>query len=417
MPQKGGLTRMQARLQNGVPPGSGVNQEGNYCGACRANDAGVDRPGFASLNASHRRTGRNLAGIMATLMVAFLFLWPAAAKGQAIVVDHTSLPLFDQIPEQYLEAARNLRFLFMDRSVGVNTHEALDCLTASSYGQSAPSCRRDFQFVNGAWQLTLRDQASYDAGQVPAYIRFTPSPTRYNRSRWRFYWFAETWDRMTSDFVSGLHNLSIPALVHPTGESVSVNPLDFDVISFQFSYLNVENGSTILDFFSRRPGSYDDAHDLEREIGEHLTSATPRRVFVYFTSSLARSIGTQVSADFNARMRQWCRETNCILFDFADIESHDMAGRPCYDDRDGVPYTHPNNPDLSENFPDDGLDIPAICQEKTTEVVQGHLSTAQGRISIAKGLWVLLARIAGWNPEVPPSVPAAPTNLRVIPGS
>jgi hypothetical protein len=138
-------------------------------------------------------------------------------------------------------------------------------------------------------------------------------------------------------------------------------------------------------------------------------------VFVYFTSSLARAIGTQVSADFNQRMRDWCRTTNCILFDFADIEAHDSLGRPCYDDRDGVPYAQPNTT-LSENNPDDGQNIPAICQEKTTEVTNGHLATAQGYIPIAKAMWVLLARIAGWVPDQGTSeAPTPPQNLRLSP--
>jgi hypothetical protein len=342
-----------------------------------------------------------------------LLLLPAVARAQAIVVDHTSIGLFDQIPDQYLQAARNLRFLFMDRSVGVNTNDALNCLTASAYGTSASPCRQDYQFVNGAWQQTLRNDAAKAAGQVHPYIDFSPSPTRYNRSNWDFYLFYGPWETMTSNFVSGLHNSSIPAQEHPTNANVQVNPLNYDVVSFQFSYLNVDNGSRIMEFFSNRSGELNDAYELEREIADHLTSNGNRK-FVYFTTSLARSIGTQVSMDFNARMREWCRTTNCILFDFADIEAYDMAGRPCYDDRDGVPYTQPNNASLNENYPDDGLNIPAICQEKTTEAINGHLTTAQGNISIAKGLWVLLARIAGWNPGGTSQGPAPPTNIRIL---
>ena len=352
-------------------------------------------------------------GINRVLIVTLLAFGSAgAAEAQSIIVDHTSIALFDQIPDQYLEAARNLRLLFMNRSVGVNTNEAINCLTASTYGTSPSQCRQLYQFANGSWSTALQTDAMFNAGQVPAYVRFSPSPTRYDRSRWSFYLFYGTWDAMASDFITGLNNRSIPVQVHPTNERIQIDPLNFDVISFQFSYLNVDNGSTIMDFFTNRPGSYDDAYDLEREISENLTSASPSRRFVYFTSSLARSIGTQVSTDFNARMRTWCQTNNCILFDFADIEAHDMAGASCYDDRDGVPYTHPNNASLNENYPDDGLNLPAICQEKTVEVSNGHLSTAQGYVSIAKGLWVLMARIAGWNPGPPPAPPNNPRLIR-----
>ena len=87
---------------------------------------------------------------------------------------------------------------------------------------------------------------------------------------------------------------------------------------------------------------------------------------------------------------------NKPLFDVADIESHDPNGNPCYDNRDGVAY---NNGNTSENYPDDGLNIPAICPQYTTEVDGGHLgSVSDGKIRIAKAFWVLMAEIAGWNP-------------------
>jgi hypothetical protein len=313
------------------------------------------------------------------------------------LVDHTSIPLFDQIPDSYLQAARNLRVLFMNRSVGVNTHDALNCLTAASYGATPVSCRRDYQYVGGAWQLTLRFDSDVTAGNVHPYILFNPSPTRYDRSNWHFFLFFDTWDKMATNFITGLRDRAIPAMVHPTNASVSIDPLDYDVVSFQFSYLNVDWGSSIPEFFTQLPGNYADAYDLEREVDAVLTPATPPRVFVYWTTSLARGIGTDASTEFNHRMRQWCASNDKILFDFADIISHDMQGNECYDNRDGVAYQTPSG-SASENHPDDGLDIPAICQEKTTEADGGHLSTAQGLVSVAKGLWVLHARLAGWNP-------------------
>jgi hypothetical protein len=54
-----------------------------------------------------------------------------------------------------------------------------------------------------------------------------------------------------------------------------------------------------------------------------------------------------------------------------------------------------------ENYPDDGEDYPAICQDYTTETDGGHLgSVSGGAIRIAKAFWVLMARIAGWDGEV-----------------
>ena len=149
-------------------------------------------------------------------LACMILVLPYTAAGQGIVVDHTSLSLFDSIPDQYLQAARNLRVLFMDRSVGVNTHDALNCFTAADYGSSAATCRQDYQLVSGTWQLTLRRSSDLAAGLVHDYIRFTPSPTRYDRTNWKFYLFYDTWDKMASKFITGLHDRAIPAAVHPT---------------------------------------------------------------------------------------------------------------------------------------------------------------------------------------------------------
>ena len=202
---------------------------------------------------------------------------------------------------------------------------------------------------------------------------------------------------MAVAFTQGLQSGGIPAKVHPSRQEVLLDPLDFDVLSFQFGYLNVDEGSDIAEFFSRSPGEFDDVYDLEREVADTLTRANPPRVFVYWTTNLARGIGSKVSADFNDKMRQWCLENDKILFDFADIQSHDMFGQPCYDNRDGMPYSTPSG-NKSENHPDDGVEIPAFCQENTYETDGGHLATAQGTVSVAKGLWILVARVAGWKP-------------------
>lgn len=111
---------------------------------------------------------------------------------------------------------------------------------------------------------------------------------------------------------------------------------------------------------------------------------------IWWTTSLARGIGTQESQQFNEQMRDYAIRNNLILFDVADILSHDPAGKPCYDNRDGITY-------LDEANPDDHLDIPAICPQYTTETEGGHLGAiSAGGIRVAKAFWVLMAKIAGW---------------------
>jgi len=297
---------------------------------------------------------------------------------------------FDLIPDQYLTAARAKRVLFMNRSVGVNLDNAINCFTAQSYGKAQNVCRREMVQIGGVWQYIQHSDADWST--LDPYIKFTPSPTIYNRSNWSYFIFADTWETMVQDFIEGLHNGGIPAQTK-TGSPVTVIVDNYDILSFQFSYLNVEVGSTISQFFTVRPGQFDDAWDLEREIDDHLTPRGAK--FIYWTSSLARSIGTAEAEQFNNSVRFWAALHNRPLFDFAGVGQHNPDGSSCYDNRDGVAFSFGAQ---QENYPDDGLNISAVCPNKTPEANGGHLVTAHGTVSVAKAFWVMIAKLAGWNP-------------------
>lgn len=282
--------------------------------------------------------------------------------GNAIIVDHNSIALFDRIPEQYLTAARNLRMVFSDRSVGANISDGLDCLAAGSWAVAPSSCRRDYLNPNTTDWKTYT-QTDLLAGNVPALIQFPANAVLYNRSNWDFEFRMDDWSGLTEDFVTSL----APQYLNSK-----------DVLTYQFSYLNVEDTSNIADpntgFFANT-GSYD-IHDLEAFIAQH----PDKHVFLW-TTSLARGIGNSVATQFNDQMRRYAIENEKVLFDVADILSHDRNGQVCYDNRN------------------DGVNYPAICQDYTTELDGGHLgSVSGGKIQVAKAFWVLMAQIAGWNP-------------------
>lgn len=299
-----------------------------------------------------------------------------------ILIDHRHVDLFDQIPAQYLEAAKSLRVLFSDRSVGENTSWGLDCLAADSFGSSAPGCRIEYtEKVGSSWDSRLFTQDDYDNNLVPDTILVHQAPGKYDRSNWTFEFRMDTWENLTNDFVNGL----VPAYVNSK-----------DALSYQFSYLNIMSGDNIADpqegFFAANPGSPGryDISDVEAVEAQY-----PNKIFIFWTTSLARSIGTIEGQQFNDQMRAYAINNQKILFDFADIESHDPNGAACYDNRDGVQFCGTNG---CENEPDDGLNIPAICQDYTSEVGGGHLGNVSGgKIRVAKAFWVLMARIAGWD--------------------
>lgn len=285
-----------------------------------------------------------------------------------IVVDRHSVALFPHIPDEYIRAASALRMLYIDLSVGQNINEALDCLSRPD-SQSAPNhCVRHEHPADPAFSVD------------PAVIHWS-RPGGYDRSNWQFrpyegadcgYWYGKVGCYL---------------------EMVAPVMSQYDVVSHQLTYGEVAAGSSIVDqpggFFYDNPDRFD-VYDEEAFEAQH-----PDKIFIYWTTSLARAVGTAESDAFNEQMRQYALENGKILFDVADILSHDPEGNPCYDNRDGIPYDNGNN---AENHPDDGFDHLAICPHYTTEVEGGHLgSVSAGKIRVAKAFWVLMAQIAGWD--------------------
>ncbi|MFZ1728953.1 MAG: T9SS type A sorting domain-containing protein [Bacteroidota bacterium] len=305
---------------------------------------------------------------------ALIILAAVPIRAQRILVDHNSVAQFEHIPAQYIEAAMNLRLLFMDRSVGGNISDALTCL---SYPHAAApsSCKR----------FTHRD-SSYAVD--PSEVFWEGS---WDRSRWRYEYWPNGCSEDADCFVG---------FIEPRIDS-------FDVVGFQFSYLAVMPGSNLIHPVDGFFGSRTDRGTATSYTA--FAARHPEKTVIWWTTSLARGIGTPESQTFNDAMRNYARVHDLVLFDVADILSHTPAGDPCYDNRDGVAY-------LDENHPDDGIDIPAICPQYTTETEGGHLgSISAGGIRVAKAFWVLMARIAGWDGVTsagdrfsPRSLPARP---------
>lgn len=303
----------------------------------------------------------------------FLFLLLLAAAHAQIVVDHTSVAKFDSIPAAYKTAAQDLRLFFMDRSVGGNISDALSCLS-SPWASAASSCKR-YQHRDSAYAV------------APSEVYWEGV---WSRSNWRY----EYWPSNCSEDVQ-----CFIASVEPRIDS-------FDVVGCQFSYLAVTPGSKIADlvdgFFGSKVGRN------HANVYAAFAAKYPNKKIIWWTTSLARGIGSAESQAFNDQMRAYAKQAGVILFDVADILSHTPAGAPCYDNRDGVPY-------LTENYPDDGLNIPAICPQYTTETEGGHLgSISAGGIRVAKAFWVLMARIAGWDGGVRPDTTPLPSKVTLL---
>jgi len=108
---------------------------------------------------------------------------------------------------------------------------------------------------------------------------------------------------------------------------------------------------------------------------EALERDFPEVAFVWWTAPLSDRWGNEEKEVYNTLVRNYCTNSDKILFDLADIESHDTLGQPVRD-VDGFEALFPG-------YGDDGT-----------------LLNDLGQRIIASGLWWLFAEIVGWNGSV-----------------
>jgi len=294
------------------------------------------------------------------------------------IIDHNSVDQFDQIPDHYIEAASNIPMLFRHASVGNNISNGLNCL--QNYFPE-----NDDPYFRLPW---------CDRELSPDEVFFDE---KYDRSNWIFEYHRPLpnqnpgWYNKIGDFVDRVNGLS-------GGES-------YDVVGFKFGFVDGVDGSAqdiSVMFFNDNPNdNMNGVLDLEA-----LELAHPDKLVVWWTMGLALGIGSNTSTSFNQQMRDYVQANGKVTMDFADIMSHRPDGTPCYNE-----------------FEQNGLE--AMCDDYTNEDGPGggHLNGFGGR-RMAKAVWVMMARLAGWNPDSPTpglvvwpglvAVDEGSTNLTVI---
>lgn len=147
-----------------------------------------------------------------------------------------------------------------------------------------------------------------------------------------------------------------------------------DVAFFKFCYIDFGPTTNVAQIWTSC-----------RDTMTSLEVAYPGVKFVWLTTAL-HALGTlgNKRAEYNQLVRDHCRIHLKPLFDLAALESHDPDGNLALDDF--------NQETIYAGYTDDN----------------GHLSSS-GRERVARALWWLFARIAGW--------PVGPTAIRTAAGA
>jgi hypothetical protein len=137
--------------------------------------------------------------------------------------------------------------------------------------------------------------------------------------------------------------------------------------------------------------------ELYLSLMDGLEQDHPDVRFVYMTGHLT---GTGLSGNLhlrNEQIRQYCRDNDKVLYDFADIESHDPDGNEylslyaddgCNYDSDGDTYADANWAQDWQASHTEGVDW-YDCSSAHSEPVNANMK--------AYAAWWLWARLAGWD--------------------
>jgi hypothetical protein len=129
---------------------------------------------------------------------------------------------------------------------------------------------------------------------------------------------------------------------------------------------------------------------------ETLEAEYPDVTFIYMTDT-ADSTGETGYTRWlrNQQIRAYCRANNKVLFDFADLETWSADGTV------QNTYYHSGS----------GRNIPYWHSDWRSDPIyyDGHINEAACTMK-AKAMWWLLARVAGWDPDVQPPPPPPPAN-------
>jgi hypothetical protein len=187
---------------------------------------------------------------------------------------------------------------------------------------------------------------------------------KYNWSKW-------TWqDRGNPGFTQKINDL-----ITQTAQQKDA----FDIFTMKLCYID----------------AYDSDFNAYRQAMDSLeaNAAYQSKSFIWWTMPImTNESGNAVRYEFNAQVRSYAAAHNKILYDIADIESHDPSGNFITYAINGTPYE-------------------ALYQAYTTD--GGHLNATDangysvGGTRAAKAFWVMMARIAqGQTTNSPTSTPS-----------
>ena len=273
-----------------------------------------------------------------------------------LIIDHNAVRDFDFIPPLYLEASKQLTLHYAHTSHGSQIISGIFALEA----------------VDSAYSVTVREDVTegLPPAETPVALRIYDGNPPNTYITPDLYWDGTSGMNATRGVANtGHYNFSMWSWCgqQSSNSTATVN-----------SYLANLN---------------------------QLESEYPNMRFIFFTGHTdgTDTPSTPETLKYNNELvRQYARDHDKIVFDFADIESWDPAGNY---------YPNTGNPDGACNWCAQWCtDHPSDCQNLTGSCAHTHPYNCKLK---AKAFWYMMARLAGWNGGTVTTPPAAPMGLSV----
>jgi len=253
-------------------------------------------------------------------------------ESTALIIDHTAIEEFDQIPEEYITDIYNIKFHHSGRSHSRQINEGLKLLELSDSRYNVGINEYAWDIQNPEWSIENNAlKFTWIHSYLPDYSTYVSrlADANYSMFTWCGEGTADTWEQTFNDYITIMENLEQQ---HPD-------------TTFIYTTMNAEANCW-----------------QNQGLNRH---------------------------NFNERIRQYVRDNDKILFDFADIESYGS---------DNIINTLTCN---STNilFRDDEYNVANGCpgREECGPTCQLTHSNNPNCERKGKAIWYMLARLSDWD--------------------
>jgi hypothetical protein len=288
-------------------------------------------------------------------MIAIVLMRPSISiAAPSIIINHTSVDLYDDIPDNYINAVKTMWF----------------SMPGESHSRAYYNGLLQLQSANSKYKVVV--SANPGSGNINAGDGLAIYYTNV---------FGALWNGSSWDWGAGEEDWFYNGATKPRGHIQHVSNA-----SYRLSGLGL--GWCWDDYLT--PSDFDNYISATQGYSTYAKSLGSK-VYVLFTTGPVDGSGSSVRDEKYRRVRNYVASANNeILFDYADILIYNDAG-----ERNPTTYEeiHPSNAGNTDS----------------------HIGS-NGELRLAKAVWVLMARLAGWNgsKKVNPRVPPIPSIMLLL---